>query len=190
MPRKLTGTLADAMLGGIPIPISQLVLLPPTQIFMYGYASLEGTREATGRNDGLIVEEIQKTVGLSKGDSWCMAAAQAAIRLAENLSKKISPVYASGHCLTVMRKSIGAQIPLSKKPAEGDIIIFQHGDTESGHCEGIIKLAPPKIAFTMGGNTSGNPGVDRDGNGVFFKMRDLGQTTGAMHIVGYVRPFP
>lgn len=187
MPRKLKPELATLIRSRIPLSDVELVVTPPSELFQMAYAALEGIRE-DGKNAGKEVEMIQYSVGLSPGDAWCMAAAQCAIRFVELTLGITSPVASGGHCLTVARQSPPNVIMNS--PMQGDLIIYQHGDTDNGHVEGIMEIYSDKFAFTMGANTSSGPGINRDGDGVFFRMRSLKFPEGNMKIYCFIRPFP
>ena len=149
-------------------------------------AALEGVREV-GNNQGKWVEMIQYTVNLSKGDAWCMAACQAAVRFVELTLGIQSKLAVGGHCISVFKQSSDCQVAV---PEEGDLIVYQHGDSFKGHVEGIIEIYKGLFAFTMGGNTSSGPGVESEGDGQYFRMRTLRGPTGTMKIYGYLRPFP
>ena len=186
--RKIPNELADMMRARIPLTDSELAHIEAKHIFRMAAAALEGTRELTGKNDGRTVELIQKTVGLSKGDPWCMAAVQSALAFAEKWSGKSSGIASGGHCLTVHKDSPGAQIAKADVMS-GDIIIYRHGQTTNGHAESIITMTAWMVAFTMGGNTSPGPGIEREGDGEFFRMRSLTNPIGTMGIHGILRPF-
>ena len=185
MARHLKSELSEMIISRIPLLRGELSQVAPKELFQMAYAALEGIREA-GNNAGKWVEMIQYTVGLNRGDAWCMATAQTAIRFVELQTRIDSKLFASGHCLTVFANSKECQVT---KPEQGDLIIYQHGKTQSGHVEGIIDLYKDRFAFTMGGNTSSGPGVSTEGDGVFFRMRSLSSPGGDLSIKGFLRPF-
>lgn len=184
--RKLKAELSNLIRSRIPLTDAEVAACDPTDLFQMALVALEGIREV-GSNGGKWVEMIQYTVALSKGDAWCMAACQAAVRFVELYAGKTSPLAVGGHCLTVFKQSENCRVTV---PEEGDLIVYQHGDTNSGHVEGIIEIYKGLFAFTMGGNTSSGPGVVSEGDGEYFRMRTLRGPTGNMKIYGYLRPFP
>lgn len=186
MTRKLKAELSNMMRSRIPLTDKEIQATEPWELFQMALAALEGIREEGGNNRGKWVEMIQYAVGLSRGDAWCMAACQAAVRFVELWKGIQSPLCASGHCLTVFKNSKDCQV---KTPEEGDLIVYQHGDTQNGHVEGIVEIYRGLFAFTMGGNTSSGPGIEREGDGEFFRMRTLRGPTGDMKIYGFLRPF-
>lgn len=188
--RKLKAELSALMRSRIPLTEQELAAASAADLLMMAYAALEGIRE-TGDNRGRFVEMIQYTVGLKPGDSWCMAAAQTAVRFVELYKGIISSLPVGGHCLTVLKNSPPTnQVQKTDKPRPGDLIVYQYGDTSNGHVEGIVSIYQEKFAFTMGGNTSSGPGVNSNGDGVFYRMRSLRVPGGDMRIAGFVRPFP
>lgn len=190
MSRKLSEALAEIIRAGIPLSDAQVAANSPTEVFIMAAAALEGTREIGGNNRGPTVQLIQQVVGLSPGDSWCIAALQAALRFAENTMGKPSTIYASGNCMEAWRNSPANQIPLTQYPRVGDIIIYHDiGSTTQGHAEVIVALNG-SMAFVMGNNTSAAPGISGDGDGTYFRMRNLVVATGILQPQGYLRPYP
>jgi len=148
-----------------------------------------GIKEKTGKNDGPLVESIQKTGGGKKGHSWCMYGVMTWVGYAELKTGKKSPLPNGGHCLTVWRKA-PAESRVKGTPGPGAVIIWQHGKTSNGHT-GVVLSATDTTLSTVEGNTSGSTkagGVDRNGNGVYFNKRSR-KGSGNMHILGYLKPF-
>lgn len=154
-----------------------------------------GIKEKTGKNDGPLVEAIQRTCGGSRGQAWCMYFVQACIAYAELKTGLKSPITSSGHCLTVWNKSPKEQ-RVKAHPLPGAIAIWRHGNTTSGHTE-IVLGADDKIMKNVGGNTSGadkSGKVTREGNGVYFTTRDMQgfpdvKTKSNMRLLGFLKPF-
>ncbi len=140
-----------------------------------------------GPNAGPEVEKFQLAVdGKAQGESWCMAFVQFCIMELERRVARRSNIFHSEHCLTVWNKS-----PLElrrTKPEPGYIVIWRHGNTTSGHT-GIVTNVIDNIRFeTIEGNTSDSNLVDRNGDGVYEKVRHLTHT-GSMQVVGFLVPF-
>jgi len=150
-----------------------------------------GIKELTGRNDGKLVELIQKTVdGKAQGEAWCMAQVQSMIAYAEAKTGVKSPLMATEHCLTLWNSTpIEQKVKIS--PLAGAIAIWRHGTTTNGHTE-IVLACDESIFFAIGGNTSGvvdpSKPVNREGNGVFYTKRSrFGE--GDMNLLGFIKPF-
>lgn len=188
--RKISAVISKFIRARIPLTDEQLDKQNATEIFCLAMRAMEGIMESGGNNRGPLVAEILKTIGLPSGTSWCMAMIQTALRFAELYSGDTSKVVSSGHCLTTYRDSPAAcKVPTTSLRA-GDLIIFQHGKTEDGHVEGVTGSLQGLLAYTVGGNTSAGVGVNRDGDGVYHRMRSLVKPEGDMTIFGILRPFP
>lgn len=154
-----------------------------------------GIKEKTGKNDGPIVEAMQKTSGGGKGNAWCMYFVQTCIAYAELKTGKKSPLLSSGHCLTVWGKA-KAENKVKSHPLPGAIAIWKHGNGPSGHTE-IVLGADAAEMKNVGGNTSGKDAsgkVTREGNGVYFTTRAMQQfpkikPSSTMKLVGFLIPF-
>ena len=150
-----------------------------------------GIKELTGRNDGRLVELIQKTVdGKAQGEAWCLAQVQSMIAYAEFKTGVKSPLMATEHCLTLWNGTpIEQKVKIS--PLAGAIAIWRHGTTTNGHTE-IVLDCDESVFNAVGANTSGvvdpSKPVNREGNGVFYTKRSrFGE--GDMHLLGFIKPF-
>lgn len=154
-----------------------------------------GIKEKTGKNDGPLVEAMQKTSGGSKGQAWCMYFVQACIAYAELKTGKKSSFPTGGGVLNVWRATTLAQ-RVKTHPMPGAIPIWRHGTSAQGHTE-ILLGADEKEMKCVGGNTSGadtSGKVTREGNGVYFTTRSMQgfpKLTGAakMKLLGFIIPF-
>lgn len=146
-----------------------------------------GTKEATGKNDGELVNLFQKAVdGKASGESWCMGFVQYCIKQVEQIENIRTNLFSSEHCLTVWNKT--DKDMRRDKPAMGYIAIWQHGDTTQGHT-GIVTLVIDDLQFkTIEGNTGSGAGVIRDGDGVYERVRNI-KGAGTMKVVGFIDPF-
>jgi hypothetical protein len=146
-----------------------------------------GVKESGGDNHGPRVEEYQKAVdNIAHGESWCMAFVQWAIKQVEAEFGIKSVLFKSEHCLTVWNKT-----PASARlatPIPGAVIIWRHGDTTNGHT-GIVTSVTANNVGTVEGNTSDGKGVNRNGDGVYARIRSR-VGSGAMQVVGWINPFP
>lgn len=148
-----------------------------------------------GNNAGELVSLFQKTVdGKAQGESWCMAYVQYCLKHAlyyyDSVYDGCSPmhgIYSSEHCLTVWNKT--PKELRTDKPEIGSIVIWQHGNTSSGHTGIVVgEKADPEFFTTAEGNTGPGAGVVREGDGVFMKTRSV-KGSGDMKILGFLLPF-
>lgn len=92
----------------------------------------------------------------------------------------------SEHCLSVWRNA-----PLENRtqtPEPGCIIIWQHGETEQGHTGIVERVFSNGKLGVIEGNTNADEVVNREGDGVYRKVRDT-NAAGPMKVVGYLLPW-
>jgi hypothetical protein len=162
------------------------------KIFVFAAEALMGIREKTNRNDGPMVELIQKTIGNANGEAWCMAYIQTCLAYAELKSGVLSKIYPSEHCLTVWQKTDPSQRVLIK-PKRGAIVIWNHLGTSNGHT-GIVdefEHEPGKM-MTYEGNTSAglrpDGEIEREGGGTYHCERSI-KPPGRTKLLGFLKPF-
>jgi hypothetical protein len=137
--------------------------------------SLIGTREASGNNDGPLVEEILASTGNHRGDPYCAAFCYYCYReagLAQFVPRSAwSPDWATRPTWT--RKS-GGQTP---KPGDTFGIYFPSKDRVA-HA-GIVRKWGLQSVVTVEANTSpeakAGSAADRDGGGIWSKRRLIQQ---------------
>ncbi len=153
-----------------------------------------GIKEVGGPNKGQVVEMFQKAVdGKASGEPWCLAFVQFCIEMVDAEFDFVRQMKAmktickpTEHCLTLWN----ATTPQARKklPEAGLIVLWQHGDTTSGHA-GIVTEVLEKGEFrTVEGNTGAGTGVIREGDGVFERIRSI-NGAGTMKVLGFVAPW-
>lgn len=172
-------------------------------LFLHEAERWKGVTEVGGDNKGELVSLFQKAVdGKAKGEAWCMAWVMfCALEvdsiyekcLAEPLMDSSIPMmlFKAEHCLTVWNRSP----PEAKifNPAPGDIIIWQFYKnglaSASGHVGIVKKIIDADKLITIEGNTSSLvPGIDRDGNGIYEKIRRYKTNSkDTMQVKGFLR---
>lgn len=119
-----------------------------------------GVKEATGRNDGLRVEEYLQYSGLKKGDPWC--------------ASYLSWVFKQAGFGRPCTGWSPALFPLSRRttdPLPGDVYgIYFKSLGRIGHC-GLLERRHGSWVFGLEGNTNVDGG--REGNGVYRKVRHV-----------------
>jgi len=155
-----------------------------------------GIREKTNKNDGPMVELIQKTLGGADKEPWCMAFVQTAIAYAETKCQVKSPLVHSEHCKTVWDRTVKTQ-RVESHPLPGAVAIWVYEGSSRGHT-GIVLGADDNIFQAVEGNTTSGQkaggGIIREGGGVYFTERDLQgfpklSTRSKMKLVGFLKPF-
>jgi hypothetical protein len=177
----------DNKLSKNPIYIDAVKRKDARLIFGLSMEACVGIQEATGRNDGKMVEAIQDTVGNASGEPWCMALVQTCIANAERVTGIESPVYVSELCYSVWHKTPKKQ-RVKYHPLYGAIAIWNDKGTTRGHTE-MVRSADNKNFQAIGGNTSGSTGtVNRDGNACVYTVRPM-KTIGKRQLLGFLKPF-
>lgn len=152
-----------------------------------------GTEEV-GQNDGPQVEEFQKAVPGARPEHqpWCMDFVQYCVLKVESQYGWKATVFRSQSVLDVWKHA-----PLwvrASTPARGWVAIWQRVGSWEGHCGIVLSLGADGRSFeTIEGNTSAGKAVEREGNGVYEKLRLLAarqtMTIGAMKLLGFVDAF-
>lgn len=181
----------DAKLASNGLAQAAIAKKDPRTLFRLAAEACVGIREKTGNNDGPMVELIQKTVdGKASHEAWCMAFMQTCLAYAEKKTGIRSPISSSEHCLTVW-KNTPQEMRVRYSPLPGAIVIWQHGDSTSGHT-GVVIGTDEMIFQAVEGNTTAgkdpNGKVIREGGGVYFTSR-LRKGNGDMKVVGFLKPF-
>jgi hypothetical protein len=200
VPRKIQPAavaLIDGLIQNNPLAQDCLAQGPgrARQLFVEVVKSCLGIDEE-GTNQGKEVQIFQKTVGLSAGDSWCMAFMQTGLAYVEKKLGVVSPVFASGGCVNTWQKTPVAQ-RVKLLPLAGAVAIWQHqNDPTHGHtgmvldCDGVSFHAIEGNTAD-GGESLGNE-VGQTGQGVRFTHRryDLfNPHNGDMLLLGSLKPF-
>src|SRR5262245_62067548 len=89
-----------------------------------------GIRQEGGDNRGPLVSLLQDTIDGPDPTAWCMSFVQTCLAYAETKTKKISPIIASEHCLTVWEKSPVVQ-RVKINPLPGAIAIWNYAGTSN-----------------------------------------------------------
>ena len=161
-----------------------------------GHISRKAAKDATARevlsvredgsNRGTFVEVYLKAVGLAPGNPWCMAfvvlrlikaAASLGLAFPKDVPKTGSTVLFSDYGKNKGFWIRRADFELGRANIQpGDIVFyFFPSKGRIAHTGIVVELADNKNFFTVEGNTSGgiSDSVDRDGQGVYMKLRTL-----------------
>jgi len=177
----------DSKLKNNPAYIDAVKRNDARMIFGLSMEACVGIQEATGKNDGKMVEAIQDTVGSASGEPWCMALIQTCIANAERVTGIQSPIHVSELCYDVWHKTNKSQ-RVKIHPLYAAIAIWNDKGTIRGHTE-MVKSADNKVFQAIGGNTSGTvKEVKREGNACVYTVRPM-KTTGKRQLLGFLKPF-
>lgn len=149
-----------------------------------------GIKEDTGQNDGKFIKLIQETVGGASGEPYCAGGMMTIIAYAELKCGMVSPIPA-----TELAQDIWHNTPLSYHvksiPLPGAIAVWADIGKSTGHCELVLAANSNEfhdVGFNTSGTTDPNSGVNREGNGVFYTVRNY-KPTSSRKLLGFVKPF-
>ena len=140
---------------------------------------------------------FQKAVdGKSVGEPWCAAFTGFVIKTVDetmralDLDVQATALALSEHVMTLWNKAPDAA--KSQTPEAGSLVCWQmykNGKaTGSGHIGVVVRVIDAKQIETVEGNTNDGKGVERDGVGVYKRIRDVAGA-GSMKIVGFLKPW-
>lgn len=155
----------------------------PTELLLKSAESCVGIMEEGSDNHGKMIEAFQATIGGACGESWCLSFVQSIIGYVEDRLGVSCDLHLTEHCLTLWDKT--SKDSKFKDPIPGDLVLWRYGETTKGHV-GIVLKNDFKVISTAEGNTGPGGIVERNGDGVYKKIRaKIG--TSNMHLLGYIR---
>lgn len=159
--------------------------LDPHSFLSYFALGYIGVTELTGHNDGPFVEMFQGAVdGVAQGEPWCMCFVQFCVQQVGQQYGLQSPLAASEHVLTTWNNSQALRV---EQAFPGAVVCWQREGTTNGHA-GIVTGVQNGNFTTVEGNTSGGAGLNRDGEGVYEKIRSFSGEPGFI-LLGFLDPF-
>lgn len=159
--------------------------LSPQRACVVENATLDvGVREATGHNDGPVVERYLASVGMHKGLSWC--AAFVSYHLSgcgvRNPHTGWSPAFSG------VSARIWSPRKATRMPMPGDVFALWYSSLgRVGHV-GFVTGCDGRYITTVEGNTSA-PG-SREGDGVYARRRQLSKVYAVTNYIHDEAPFP
>lgn len=137
-----------------------------------------------GNNAGKHVVMYQKAAGIGKYEPYCMAGIYWSFDSTAKKLKITNPIYKTGSTISFLtyykKHSVKQRSPIKKY----DIVILRVGEKWKGHALRIDSVISGGIVRTFEFNTgSGN---QREGDGNYFRRRNLLSPIGSMHIAGII----
>ncbi len=139
-----------------------------------------GVEEQGGENRGKFVGVYQASTGNRPGDPWCASMVYyRLITAAAFYDKALVGVPISGYTPDWKNQAVKSKkwLPVSQAKATpskvrvGDLCLFYSSSKKRIFHIGIVIEVHSWGVVTVEGNTSAEPGVDADGDGVFRKVR-------------------
>lgn len=144
-----------------------------------------GTKEKGGENKGTEVEAFQRASGGTPvGQPWCAAFMCFCMEAVKGDSKPAC--YESQHVLTFWNHT-DARLKHST-PQPGFFIVWNFVGTTSGHMGVVSDVIDTNYAHTVEGNTSNQSAVDREGDGVYPRVRSI-KGSAKMKVLGFIDPW-
>jgi len=177
------------------MPLVDLIEIRP-KLLIYEAARWIGTTEQGGENRGQEVERFQKAMfGKASGQPWCadfvffcLDSVDKCVNALSDCSLSSQTLNRSELVLSVWKNSsIEARCQI--KP--GCLILWQHwknnAPTMQGHI-GIVEKIFGTMATVIEGNSGNSNAVEREGDGVFRKMRSMVGDSD-MRVLGFLDPW-
>ena len=148
-----------------------------------------GVTEKTNKNDGIEVERYLKSVGLPKGYPYCAAGQyycwKEATSFYVNQYQNPVPKTASANGMFDGLAKKGTRT--AYRPQVNDLLVWKNAHNYNGHIERVDSVYPKGWVLTIGFNTaSGNKGNQRDGGGVYYRLRNPNHFLGRMQVRGLI----
>lgn len=150
-----------------------------------------------------IVNKMRRTVdGVAAGEPWCACFVQYCAREVDDLvsTLELQPDLNFLHCLvatesTQMLWNKAMEATKAAEPSVGAVVVWRsQTHPEFGHCGIVVEVMPDGDIATIEGNTSmpgassGSTESERNGRGVWRKVRLAGSIPG-FDKLGYLRPW-
>ena len=154
-----------------------------------------GVKEKTGSNDGVQVERYLKSIGLNKGQPYCAAGqyycySEAAKRLGIDSKEIPAPKSGLARAFYWFGKKHGSKSK-TNTIHKHSFMIWGYTNSNSGHIERVVSVGKLGWVKTIGFNTSnGLKGSQREGNGVFFRKRNVFHPLSKMALIAIINVIP
>jgi hypothetical protein len=156
--------------------------------------SYVGVLEIGGDNLGPEVEAFQRSVGGKPGDPWCMDFVQFCVQEVERKWGWLATIARSGSVLQTWQGTALYARKIKNPPVPGMVAIWMVNGSHHGHSGIVVGVDAISGTFeTVEGNTGPGKNIDREGDGVYEKTRQLAalrvRAIGGMRLVGFIDPF-
>jgi hypothetical protein len=160
-----------------------------------------GIKEIGGANRGQMVELFQRAVdGKAQGEPWCAGFVHFCLETVDAQMKYVmgerydlrNRIAQSEHVLTIWKDT--PMIARRAAPQAGYLTLWWHfgadgKPTGSGHVGIVTEVQAPDRILSVEGNTSDGTGINRDGDGVYERMRHIVSGAGVMRHLGFLDPW-
>lgn len=154
--------------------------------------SFIGVHESGGNNRGHQVEIFQSIISKPMGQPWCLDFVQYCVHEIDKAFLSKTVLYPTENTQIAWLKT--PKVARLENPVPGCIVIWTdyHGDTPTslGHCGVVAEVLGAHTFKSIEGNTSSEDHkVERNGDGVYEKTRELIRYSGSMRVAGFILPW-
>lgn len=151
-----------------------------------------GVHEIGGNNSGPVVEMYQRVIGKAEKEPWCVSFIQWCVREVDRLHKSKTALYATESSQMLWTHSEKAL--RINPPAPGSIVVWTKYSPNDlplsiGHVGIVKEVLNENFMLTIEGNTSPSDGIQREGDGVYLKRRQIWTLHGYMRTRGFLLPW-
>jgi len=138
-----------------------------------------------------IIKTFQSIISKPVNQPWCVDFVQYCVREIDKSFGTKTILFPTESAFMLWQKT--PAIARVQVPEPGCIMVWEHfnGDTPTplGHAGIVRELVDSGYVLTCEGNTTPGPGIDREGDGVYLKRRQIKVTTGNMRTLGFLLPW-
>jgi len=120
-------------------------------------------------NKDIIFEFIKKSGGNNINDAWCYALQYYSFFKCSNINIIPRSLVANSVFNYALKNGKKAKY----EAARHDLIVWKKYNSWKGHIERIIRVINKNLVITIGGNTSKYKGSNSNGDGIFYKQRNI-----------------
>lgn len=160
------------------------------QLLVYTAKLYEGVKEERP-NKGPLIEIFQRSTGAIH-QAWCASFVLHCVNKVDDLftqyeygPQQLHGLLKTPSVLTLWHRSQHKIVP---EPFPGCFMAWQMGETQAGHIGIVTGIIGDNLIETIEGNTSEMSSVDREGEGVFSKIRKR-EGSLKMKVLGFIDPW-
>lgn len=167
----------------------------PRLVLVEAAKALIGIKEKTGKNDGEFIELIQETYGTHSREPYCIGGIMTCLAYTSLKTGIPHKVFETESSKQLFENTAKVQ-RVKKVPAPGALMIWGDVNTKgqwkgTGHGEIVISATENTIhcvGFNTSGTVSPNDKVNREGNGVYYTVRNY-KDTKSRKLRGFLKPY-
>lgn len=148
------------------------------------YIKYVGQTENKGPNRSRLIDKINRFVGVALGSPYCLSGLQFGAHEVEKQLQLNFDLPVMAHCQTFYK--LCASHLKHQTPKAGDWGLYRYAGRSSGHAVFVYEVLNDKQIKTVEFNTGPEKWMNRNGDGVYMKTRNI-SGSGLMKLMGFVR---